>query len=237
MTTTDPVPDSTITPGGAVSILAAVSQNDLSGVEQLLGHSPKLARTRNDEGTSLLLLAKYTGAEEIAKRILQDRDDLDIFEAAATGDVAQVQGLIAGNRDMLSQFSADGFTPLHLAAFFKHIGVVRLLLANGADVDAVARNKSAVRPIHSAAATRDARVVHVILAAGADPDAKQSGGHTALHSAVVHNNIAMATTLLAAGADPTITNDEQQSALNLAQRAKANSIKSLLQAFLDHRSQ
>ena len=52
----------------------------------------------------------------------------------------------------------DGFTPLHLAAFFGGADAVRAILARGADPDADADNPPGVRPIHSAAAVGDHRV-------------------------------------------------------------------------------
>ena len=236
VTPSEKIQESARGPSDTELIITAVSNNDLPCVEQLLRDSPELARTRTVDGVSLLLSAKYQGADEIAKRFAVVRVDLDISEAAAMGNLGQVRNLIARDRGILSQVSADGFTPLHLAIFFKQIDVARYLLANGADVEAVARNNSAVRPIHSAAATRDARVVRVILAAGADADTKQTGGHTALHSAVLHHNVPMATILLAAGADPTIRNDRGQSALELADGGGAHSIKELLVAVSEYYS-
>ena len=52
----------------------------------------------------------------------------------------------------LSVRGGDGFTPLHLAAFFGGADAVRAILATGADPDADAENTFKVRPIHSAVA-------------------------------------------------------------------------------------
>ena len=64
----------------------------------------------------------------------------------------------------------DGFTPLHLAAFFGGAEAVRAILARGADPDADADNPLGVRPIHSAAAVGDIESVRALLEAGADPN-------------------------------------------------------------------
>ena len=80
-------------------------------------------------------------------------------------------------------FSADGFTALHFAAFFNRPDVAALLIARGADVDAVTRNPMRVRPLHSAATVRASAVVAALLAHGADPNAPQEQGATVLMSA------------------------------------------------------
>ena len=80
----------------------------------------------------------------------------------------------------------DGFTPLHLAAFFGGAEAVRAILARGADPDADADNTFGVRPIHSAAAVGDHASVRALLEAGADPNVEQQGGHTPLDAAL-HN--------------------------------------------------
>ncbi len=207
---------------------AAVVAGERTTVDALLLQSPELAAARNAGGVSFVLLALYHGQGEVAARIAAARDDLDAFEAAALGRLGRLRELASADPEALNAFSADGFTQLHLATFFGQLSAARFLLAQGADVDAVARNPSAVRPLHSAAATRDARIVRTVLAAGADPDAKQAGGHTALHSAVLHGNVPMAVALLSAGADPVARNDEGKSARDLTPSDNVEAIGRLL---------
>lgn len=59
--------------------------------------------------------------------------------------------------------SADGFTPLHWAAFCNRSEVARQLIDHGADVNAVAENDSRVRPLHGAAASGANKVVSRLL--------------------------------------------------------------------------
>lgn len=212
------------------SFREAVVAGDLATVDALLQESPDLAAIKDENGVAILLLALYLQKTDVAARIAAARDSFDIFEAAAMGKLANVRSCLDADPDALGAYSADGFTPLHLATFFGKMEVVRFILANGGDVDAIARNDSKVRPIHSAAATRDARMLRVILAAGADPDTKQTGGHTALHSAALHGNVPMTIALLAAGADPAMQNDERKSAIDLDAQANSGTIKNLLRS-------
>ena len=96
------------------------------------------------------------------------------LRGAAVGRTRGCEELLDADTKLVALWSADGFTPLHLAAYFGHVDGVRLLLERGADVDAVARNALAVQPLNSAAASRelDARVevARLLLDAGADPN-------------------------------------------------------------------
>ncbi len=214
-----------------VTLREAIAAEDQARVEGLLREAPALASATTDEGVSLILFAKYRGLDAIAKQLAAVRTELSLFEASALGDLDRVRAAMASEPAVVSHYSADGFTALHLAAFFRNTTVARFLLANGADVEATARNNSGVRPLHSAAATRDPRIVQLILSAGADPDSPQRGGFTALHSAAKHGDLRMATLLLAAGADPALTCDDGRSAFSFAQAADAADVSRRLRQF------
>jgi len=97
---------------------------------------------------------------------------LAIFAAAILGDTERLEELLTGNRSLVSALSSDGWTPLHLAAFFGKDGAVRLLLNKGASVTARSTNQMANTPLHAAAAGKHADVVKVLLAHGADIQAR-----------------------------------------------------------------
>ncbi len=209
-------------------IFEAVRQNDLEQVSELIEREPELARARNQNGVSVLMQAVYESKPEIAKRLRGAVGDLDLYEAAALGDVARLQTLLAANAAQVNSRSSDGFAPLHLACFFRQPEAAQVLLAAGADAGAVSAHRIAV--IHSAAASRDAGLVKLVLAAGADPNAQQHGGYTALQSAAMHNNVEMVQALLDAGADPSIKNDEGQTAADMAANASAREVLEILRA-------
>ena len=137
---------------------------------------------------SPILKARYEGREADLEALLAAGPQLDVFEAAAVGATERLRDLIAGDPALVSVWSSDGFTPLHLAAYFGHAGAVRLLLAAGAEVGAAARNDLRVQPLNSAAASQvagaRAEVARLLLDAGADPNAEIAGGFRPLDAAL-----------------------------------------------------
>ena len=181
----------------------AVKGGDLQTVKGLLEVDPELVETTDAAGVSSLLHAAYKQHHGIAELLLQQSQDLTLWEAAAFGKHERLLHLLdRGFR--LNVFSPDGFTPLGLACFFGHPACVKLLLERGADANAAAQNDMQVRPLHSAVARapEDAAAVNVraLIGAGADVNATQQGGYTALHQAADRGHEAVVKVLLGAGA-------------------------------------
>jgi ankyrin repeat protein len=153
---------------------------------------------------SAILGARYHGHAWVAERLADAAPGLDLFEAAALGRVGRVEELVAADSDAVRAEAADGFTALHLAAFFGQLEVAAVLLENGAPPDAVAGNPSLVRPLHSAAAGGHAAIVGLLLERGADPNACQHGGYVPLHSAAGRGDDVSVRLLLERGADPDV---------------------------------
>src|SRR4029077_2716935 len=99
-------------------------------------------------------------------------------------------------------FAGDGFTALHLAAFFGKAESARLLLDAGAEVNAISDNEMRVEPLHSAAAGGHRDVCRVLLAAGADVDAVQRDSYAPLHAAAQLGDDELVELFLAGGAAP-----------------------------------
>ncbi len=164
--------------------------------------------SRDEQGLSPALHALYRGETAEAKSLLPDEPN--IFEAAAFGREERLEELLESDPGLARTFSGDGFTALHLAAFFGHAEAVLLLLDGGADPNAVATSAQIgpVQPLHSAAATGRLECVRLLLAHGADVNARQGGGCTALHAAAASGDTELARLLLAAGADATARADD-----------------------------
>jgi uncharacterized protein len=200
-------------------IIAAIAAGDTATVVRLLAEDPSLASARGDDGVSAVLLARYRFDRPTMDAILAADPELDAFAAAALGRLDRLRERLMSAPDAVVAFSPDGFTALHLAAFFGRAEAARILLEAGAKVDTYTHNSFANQPLHAAAAGRHVEVCRLLLAAGADVDATQHGGFTPLHEAAQHGDDELVELFLSAGADPTITVAEGGTAADLAEAA------------------
>jgi ankyrin repeat protein len=206
----------------------AIAAGDAERLRALLDDDPALAGARGEDGVSLILRARYAMRDDLVEAVLSKGPDLDVYDAAALGDVDRLRELCEEDPQRIRALSGDGFSPLHLAAFFGGGEGVRALLALGAEVNAEAANATRVTPLHSAAARCDADAVGRLLEAGADPNAQQRGGFTALHAAASAGDAAMAEVLMESGGDPSIQTDEGQTAADVAQERGHGDVADLM---------
>jgi uncharacterized protein len=198
---------------------AAIEAGETDRVRASVEADPSLATSRDAEGVSALMRARYRFDDALVLAIRSHVPELDLFEAASFGDMQRLEGLLESDPASAAATTGDGFTALHLAAFFGHPDATRLLVRHEADVDAPGTGWMTGTALHSAASARHADVVAVLLEAGADPNARQSGGWTPLHSAAHNGDLEIITLLLDAGSDPTAVNDEGVSVLEMVRRS------------------
>lgn len=164
---------------------------------------PELALARDASGVSALIWTIYTGQSAMCDCLRARISEPDIFEAAALSDLPRLRAILEARPADLHAFSGDGWTPLHLAAAFAGPEAVRLLLRDGADVDAVSRNPQQNQPLHAAVAlSRNLDTIRLLLDAGAQVNAAQAGGFAPLHSAASAGSREAADLLLQRGANP-----------------------------------
>ena len=143
--------------------------------------------------------ALYRGDDDTARRLAEDAE-LDVFEAAALGEVERLRELLGADATLAQARSDDDFTPLHYAAFFDGPDTARLLVDNGADVNAFADNELGVHPLNSAAAAGQREVAAILLEHGADPNAPTRRGFSPLDAADANGDEKLAALLRSQGA-------------------------------------
>ncbi|HEY4689399.1 MAG TPA: ankyrin repeat domain-containing protein [Anaerolineae bacterium] len=186
-------------------LIDAVKAGDADAVKALLASDPALVNAKDESGNSAILLATYYERKPIVDLLLAYKPTLSLFEASAVGDLERVKSILAEDPDLIAElmnaYSHDGFTPLGLAAFFGHADIAEYLLARGAEVNSVSRNRMRVMPLHSAVAGRHLRIAEALIAHGADVNAAQQDGFTPLHGAAQNGQQEMVLLLLDHGAE------------------------------------
>ena len=194
----------------------AIRAGEQARVGGMLAADRTLAQTKDENGLSAFIAAKYSRQEQVAALLLASDIELDIFEACIGGDATRVAELLSRDPKLAQSYSHDGWTPLHLAAFFGQEQIARALLDRGADIHARSRNAMENTALHAAAAGRKSAVIEVLLAHGADVNARQHGGWTALHAASQNGDVSLVRLLLAHGAEREARAANNQTALDLA---------------------
>lgn len=198
------------------ALLEAIGCGDADRVAALVAEDSALADARDERGVSVVLLARYRFDRPMLDALLAADPDMDVFTAASLGHLDRLRHRLDEDPDRARAFAGDGFTALHLAAFFGKTEAARVLLEAGADVSAYGRNDFANQPLHAAAAGRHQDVCRLLLGAGADVSATQHGGYTPLHEAAGSGDVELAELFLSAGADPGARTDDGLTAAELA---------------------
>jgi uncharacterized protein len=209
-------------------IFEAIAEGDLDRVRKLVAADATLAGARDAQGLSAVTQARYHGHDDIVDALLEAGPELDVFEAAAVGRIERVRELVESDPALASAFSPDGFTPLHLAAFFGHPEIVRLLVEHGADTQAIARNPMQVMPLHSAAAARQLEISKLLVDRGADVNAAQERGFTPLHEAAQNGDVELTRLLLERGADRERAAEDGRRAADFAAAGRHDEVLALL---------
>jgi ankyrin repeat protein len=184
------------------TLFALAEADDAEGLSAALATAPETWRLRNESGESLYLFSVFRGRTKCAE-LLKRRGGLSLHEAALAGDLSRVEELAKAAPSIVDLLSPDGWTALHLVAFFGNDAVILRLLELGADARIQSRAMEQNLPLHAACAGRrtGAKAFEALIAATGDPDALQKQGYTALQIAAGNGFTEAVEALLKAGAD------------------------------------
>ena len=138
--------------------------------------------------------------------------DTALSVAAADGQVDCLTTLIEHGADVNAK--ASGWTPLHRATLCGRTECVTALLRHGADVNAGGPRN--VTPLHWAAAYGRTECVTTLVQHGADVNSRDSRGNTPLHDASKSGHADCYEKLVQSGADTTLINNDNKTALDVA---------------------
>ncbi|HEV2688305.1 MAG TPA: ankyrin repeat domain-containing protein [Bryobacteraceae bacterium] len=210
----------------------AIRAGDRGKVSVMLAADAGLLNAKDESGLGAFTAAKYAGKNDLAAMLLEQGVVLDIFAACIAGAEQRVVELAGAQRELVGNYSHDGWTPLHLACFFGHAAIAEALLTYGADVAARSHNAMQNTPLHAAAAGRSVDAVRVLIEHGADVNARQHGGWMALHAAAQNGDVEMVRLVIASGADVKARADNNQNAMDLALTKGHQAVVNLLDEYV-----
>ncbi len=123
-----------------------------------------------------------------------------INDAAANGDVAAVERMIARAPRLANYVGPDSNSPLHWAAWNGHAEVVAVLLEDGAEINQQ-RTLDGWTPLFCATWNGHIDVMEMLLQHGADREIRSTDGNTALHKAAHNGQEPAAAFLIGSGQD------------------------------------
>lgn len=106
--------------------------------------------------------------------------------------------LINSSLDVVSYKDKENHTFLHSAFLKKNLGLCKLLIQRGADVNA--KDRRGWSPLHWAVHKDFVDIAKLLISTGADVNAKDILGQSPLHYAISEGNVALAELLISAGA-------------------------------------
>ena len=218
-------------PESDAAFIDAIKAGEYERVKAMVSAEPALIDAHGRTGESAILTAVYHRQKEIVNLLVARGASLTLFEACAAGEVERAEWLMANDRSAINAFSVDGWTPLHLVAYFGHTKIAEMLISRGASVNACSRNSTGNTPLHAALAGNHKLVVGLLLGHGADVNAADVAGWRPLHLAAANNNIDAVNTLIAQGADVNAPNGEAQTALSLAQEKNHREAAAILRRY------
>jgi len=209
------------------ALVDAAKAGDLLKVRELIRSSPRLADTRLANGESPIMAALYRGHRDVVRELVESIGTVDVFAAAALGRLDDLRQALR-RPGAVNDFAYDGWTPLHLAAFFGALDAAQLLIDSGADLQAVSRNSLHNTPLHAATAGGHTDIALLLIERGADVTVRDAGQHTSLHIAAESGLTDVVKALLARGADPLAVDADDQTPLSRAAAKNRHEVVDLL---------
>lgn len=200
----------------ASKLFALAEADDVAALSKALD-GVDVARLHNEGGESLYRFCLFHNHPKCAA-LLKAHGGFALQDAALVGDATRIAVLLKDASWAVDTLSPDGWTALHLAAFFGNDAAVDALLDHGANARIMGRAFEQNLAVHAACAggrIGKAAFARLVAATG-DPDAPQKQGYTALMIAAGNGFVAAVDVLLEAGANRALKQGDGKTAADFA---------------------
>jgi hypothetical protein len=154
-----------------------------------------------------------------------------LHHCAENGFTSSVKRLLSiRNINVNVKDDVHGSTPLHDAAVDGHVEIARLLLQNGAEVNA--RSKYGFTPLHWAAIFGHVDILHLLVENDADLEAQDNDGERALHCAAYNGCLPFIQELISRyHVDINARDNYEETALRWARAQNHSTVITFLQSY------
>lgn len=133
----------------------------------------------------IFVIAFLGGCDQTEPESTVDEPTVDIWTAAEEGDIDAIRQHVISGTDINETYiwfgnPCSGGTPLHVAVLAGQMEAAKLLLEQGANINAKADDEHGGTPLHWAAATGRKDLATLLIDAGANVNAVDNNGYTPL---------------------------------------------------------
>jgi TolB-like protein/ankyrin repeat protein/class 3 adenylate cyclase len=198
---------------------AAVQKNDVETIRRLMADGFNV-NAKDYFGSTSLHIASYTGNAEIVALLIDSGADIEarargypdnrflfatpLMVASQRGHLSVAELLISAGADANTKnTTVEGGstrTAIHWAAFDGYTDIAKLLIANGADIEAVCCS-GLWTPLSIASMKGHGTMSELLISKGANVNYADFNAKTPLHNAAISGNVELVQLLLANGAD------------------------------------
>jgi len=213
-----------VSKGADITLDLAAYLGDVAKVRNLIGSDPHVDESQLNRALHISLNGAHIDVAEFlldkgANPNTTGKNNATILHSWAWGgnpDEAKlvIEFAISKGADVNALQGESRWTPLHSACSRGRGSVAKVLIDNGADVNAVTRGGRT--PLHYAARNKDLGTASLLIAKGANVNAKGNRGRTSLHFAADSGNKDLTELLIAKGADVNAKDNDGKTPLHFA---------------------
>ena len=184
--------------------LEALSNLDIGDLRKYLRREPSSFEA-DENGWTDLHYAAALDLSKLAEALVKSGANVNA-QLGNDGEPLSTQlHQVLDDLKVATNFTRQGYEPLHIAAMNNALRVAVVLIENGADVHA--KSENGWSPLHLAALTNALEVTVELINRGADIHAKANDGQVPLHTAARNNALGVAAVLIESGADVDAKNE------------------------------